>query len=473
MKSFLNSGRKNYIYIIHGFRTRADWLTDLQNDLLGQVSQQVETGAYYYGGFSLPMFLLRTRFAAPHVAGIANALEALTQEGYAISIIAHSFGTFLLYEALKSNPRIQIRSVILCGGILERYTPLDRMKGVQISGDLYNFCGRKDVVPVLAELSSRMFSASGTEGLFNRIVTNSFHNVGHSGFLKRDFWRAHWIPLISTGNFTRGNAKLPLRTKLLLDVSTHRVPALVLLALISGAMLYTLDVLFNLRAPWTCRILSCYVESVLTVKDYNNSIRNKENYLYFNETLTAYNLNHDRKTIAYPYAPQPAAIDPKVIDILDKNKIVEKIEQGDEEYYPLLVQNRLAAFVAQYQYKDPNEVPGGVAYTAAMLTKDVNIQVRMPPGVEIAELFGSKKESLFLLEQVPQSRKWKVSRRPTQCSFSGKDRILCEDVWLKPNERLVYCFSIKNWWGDGKKEEPDLNECRQYKEQAAHLEGTT
>src|SRR5947209_9894030 len=52
-----------YIYIIHGIRTRATWMPALQEDISSSFNDQVGSGAYYYGGFSLPMFLLRARLA--------------------------------------------------------------------------------------------------------------------------------------------------------------------------------------------------------------------------------------------------------------------------------------------------------------------------------------------------------------------------------------------------------------------------
>src|SRR5947209_3140436 len=92
-----------------------------------------------------------------------------------------------------------------------------------------------------------------------------------------------------------------------------------------GILTYLADIIINLRSPWACYIRTCYIDNVLTVKDYNNSIRRKDAYLYFNETLTAYNLNFDTDVSSYPYAPQANAIDPRVIDILNKNKPVEMI----------------------------------------------------------------------------------------------------------------------------------------------------
>jgi hypothetical protein len=464
---------KHYVYIIHGFRTRATWLPELQRDLHAALNGQVESSAYYYGGFSLGQFLLRSKFAEAHVVRISQKLEELTRKGYKTTVMAHSFGTHLLYEALKEDPNIKLRNVILCGSILGHYAPLDAMKGNQIDGTVYNFCGRRDPVPALAELSSRSFSATGTEGLFNLVTRNSFHDIGHSDFLKPAFWNLHWIPLLKGAPFKPQTAKLlPWYVKLLLNVSNHRLPTFLFTLVLVGTLIYLADTVINLRTVWACRFLDCYIDRVLTVKDYNNSIRRKDGYLYFNETLTAYNLNHDRDIVTYPYSPQINANDPEVIDILDKNKVVEqRTDSTGRRYYPLMAKNRLAAFVAKYKYENYEEVPGGVAYTASMLTRTVNIEVRMPQGVKIKEIYDGQREGLFLLERSDPKLKWSVSRRSYNCEFGSDNRIFCEDVWLRPNERLLYCFSLVNWRQQGETMTADKEECDSYRKQVLNALG--
>lgn len=190
------------VLLLHGIRTRAWWQGALSAFL------ERETGATVipikYGRFDLIRFLLPFRFSKKStVLRIERSIEdALHQYPHSeVTIIAHSFGTYALSEILINNPRIRLRRVVLCGAIIRKNFPWDRLYSqfseISKRKTIINECGLRDVWPLAAESLTWGYGASGVDGFGTVGVRDRYHDLGHSAFLSEEFARKYWVPLIN------------------------------------------------------------------------------------------------------------------------------------------------------------------------------------------------------------------------------------------------------------------------------------
>ena len=71
-----------------------------------------------------------------------------------LSIIAHSFGTYIIGEILKRGFDLQLHRLILCGSVLPQDFPWEQYQGRFDDDKVINRCGKADVWPVLAQSAS-------------------------------------------------------------------------------------------------------------------------------------------------------------------------------------------------------------------------------------------------------------------------------------------------------------------------------
>jgi hypothetical protein len=228
---------KIIVVVIHGIRTYAEWVTTLEEELSDCPHVVVKEAGY--GRFDVCQFLCPVYFrqAAVRVAK-AKILEAQADfVGYDLVVVAHSFGTYVLTEAMRDGI-IRPKRVILCGSVLKTNFPwakLPHCPQVDVNTGkeaIVNDCGDLDWWPVLAKFSTIGFGVAGTAGFKSSRVKDRHHRLGHSDYLSnvakpkswqfykkkvsknyseqpnlsgRDFMREFWRPFILTGEIVRPN----------------------------------------------------------------------------------------------------------------------------------------------------------------------------------------------------------------------------------------------------------------------------
>jgi pimeloyl-ACP methyl ester carboxylesterase len=136
--------------------------------------------------------------------------DTLSLDGItAVSVIGHSFGTWIFSRILMRCTDIRFRRVILCGNVIPDHFQWDRYKA-QIGdspdghGYVVNDCGIRDIWPVLAKSITWGYGSSGRFGFGHPRVADRFHNLGHSDFLTREFIQKYWIPFLKDGQILPG-----------------------------------------------------------------------------------------------------------------------------------------------------------------------------------------------------------------------------------------------------------------------------
>ncbi|QAU42217.1 TIR domain-containing protein [Bradyrhizobium guangdongense] len=198
---------KNHLVIlVHGIRTRASWM--------GTIAPVLERAGFAVGLTSFGRFGA-LRFLAPFGLFRSDPLSRVVEdintslmlykrkEGKPpekMSVISHSFGTYVISEILMKHPEFKWHRIIFAGSVVREDYKFSKV--VELFDDpLINEVGTRDFWPALAESAGWGY---GSVGAFqwNRpgTVTRFHKNYRHSDFLTPLFCEKYWVP------FLRGEA---------------------------------------------------------------------------------------------------------------------------------------------------------------------------------------------------------------------------------------------------------------------------
>lgn len=195
--------RDKLLLTIHGIRTHGKWQSDLNGEIRKYsrsfVPAEVKYGFFDLISFSIPW--LRQRQARQAAVQVKQIL--LDNADKEISIVAHSFGSLVLSEALKNTTLTSpVKHIILCGSPLPHNFDLQHL--IANSEVTVNECGTQDFVLVAAKSfllglgdAGRIgFRRSNAQGFINR-----YFKGGHSLYFEscsdtQSFAEKYWLPII-------------------------------------------------------------------------------------------------------------------------------------------------------------------------------------------------------------------------------------------------------------------------------------
>lgn len=192
---------KRVVITIHGIRTRGAWQKNLatvlaKNDM---VPYPLDYGRLGVFGFLTPC-VRESRLTWFHKEYDRIRKQEDVQRP---SIIAHSFGTYLVAELLSQNSEVKFDKIILAGGIAPNDFDWEaRFNNGQVLHVL-NEVAEKDIWPAVAKRVIPRAGCSGSAGFSSKIpgVEQRFSPIGHSGTFfesRYDEWaRCINTPLLS------------------------------------------------------------------------------------------------------------------------------------------------------------------------------------------------------------------------------------------------------------------------------------
>lgn len=194
-------GRPHTVCVtLHGIRTHGEWQEKLKL-LLDQNYDNIKTEVLSFGFKDVFTFIFPVFLKSRAKEYIKRQIDDLLPE-YRSSIrilVAHSFGTFIVANLLKSNPTYEFDRVILCGSIVPEKFDWETLKNFP-KGGLINDCGSEDIWPVLAKAGGTDYGDSGISGFTSHKVDDRYHKCGHDGFFDDDFMETFWLPFIADGH---------------------------------------------------------------------------------------------------------------------------------------------------------------------------------------------------------------------------------------------------------------------------------
>lgn len=183
---------------LHGIRTRGVWQKALA-PLLTQAGFIPYPLDYEY--FSAVGFLRKGSREAK-VEWLRKELEQIKarERVKRVSIIAHSFGTFMTAALIEKYHTIQFDKIILAGGIVRRDFDWEECFKREQVNFVRNDYGRLDIWPTMAQRWVAEMGSSGRDGFLpthpTRLEQNPFLKYSHSDYFCETHFKEHWIPTL-------------------------------------------------------------------------------------------------------------------------------------------------------------------------------------------------------------------------------------------------------------------------------------
>lgn len=188
---------KQVLILLHGIRTAAVWQESIRQIFKDTGVEVIPIG---YGYFDVLRFLVPGLREGP-VQHVASQIQSVKRDhpGASISVIAHSFGTYILSKLLYPDQGLRFKKIVLCGSIISTSYVWENVQGRPTRDFILNDVGTRDIWPVLAETFTWGYGSSGTFGFKNHALNDRFHNLTHSDFFEESWVRKYWISFICEG----------------------------------------------------------------------------------------------------------------------------------------------------------------------------------------------------------------------------------------------------------------------------------
>jgi len=198
----MTTDRDHYVIIIHGIRTQAEYQTKLASEIEANPNFKAITLGYEY----LDVLRFLTWGRGKPVEAVARKIRdcgLMSPKPQKLSIIAHSFGTYIVSKILEKHTDIVFDKVIFCGSIVPATFKWDRYPH-RFDTPLLNDCGMFDIWPVFAKFATWGYGPSGRFGFKSNRVRDRFHRFRHSDFFTGDFYNRYWKPFLEDGVIDEG-----------------------------------------------------------------------------------------------------------------------------------------------------------------------------------------------------------------------------------------------------------------------------
>src|SRR5579872_622464 len=188
------------VILVHGIRDFALWEAVVRGPLEQAHFTVAPTN---YGRLNLLKFL--TPFPFFRNSAIREVWDQIrivrqNKPNAKLSIIAHSFGTYVVANLMRQNFDIKFERVIFCGSVVPRKFPFVQIQDRFVQ-PILNEVGTRDIWPAIAESITIGYGSVGTYGFLQPLlVRDRWHNgADHGFFLNQDFCKKYWIPFLRDG----------------------------------------------------------------------------------------------------------------------------------------------------------------------------------------------------------------------------------------------------------------------------------
>jgi hypothetical protein len=198
-----NQAQNHVIILVHGIRDYAIWQEVIRKEL----SRHFVVESTNYGRFDLIRFLFPFGFFRNKaIEEVYNQiLDSMSlYPGARFSIIAHSFGTYVIAKIIQSRVNFTIHRVIFCGSILPYNFQFEHISH-RFTTPVINEVGNRDFWPAVAESVTWGYGSAGTYGFRRPRVRDRWHaKAGHGYFLNARFCNRYWVPFLREGTIVEG-----------------------------------------------------------------------------------------------------------------------------------------------------------------------------------------------------------------------------------------------------------------------------
>lgn len=198
---------RHVIALVHGIHDIGAWQATVSAEL---ASEGTHVAQIRYGHYPAARFLFPLNLSGAPVRKVVEGLRNLKEEfpNAHISVIGHSFGTYVVQQVLRYDHNLKLWKVLFCGSVADDLTDWAEFKhrigdGERPTKDfILNDCGTGDKWPVLGTAFGWYYGMAGVTGFSETHVTNRFHRGknggpgGHSLYFENEFVRTKWRPFL-------------------------------------------------------------------------------------------------------------------------------------------------------------------------------------------------------------------------------------------------------------------------------------
>lgn len=201
--------RRHVVVFLHGIRDNGEGFSATVNALKREIENtheearvDLEPLQYDRIGILRAIFLLMTGKYPNAAKTTANNIKNIySMTGVTrVSIVAHSFGTYIVTKILENDDQIKFHHIITCGSVADPNFPWG--KYTNRFSSIVNDCGKADWVVRLAGLLKWLgpigrFGISGTHGFNVWPARNRWHSgIRHGDFFKKRFNIRYWSQIL-------------------------------------------------------------------------------------------------------------------------------------------------------------------------------------------------------------------------------------------------------------------------------------
>lgn len=192
---------------VHGLLSDASW----NSHIVPIASSQGWTVAPYYYGYQTPDILFSENKRKSAVDAFRDWIFEINQtfgRNTNISIIAHSFGTYLVgkyLDGFKDMPPVTFNSIILTGSILNESFDWTACAGKKVARVRNEIAPNDQWVKWMPEKKwlglDPLFGQAGIQGFKDKsqILTQHENSIfDHNNVIKRDVITSHWLPYLNS-----------------------------------------------------------------------------------------------------------------------------------------------------------------------------------------------------------------------------------------------------------------------------------
>ncbi len=192
---------KIIVFTIHGFNTRGNWKNTfapiLSNETDGEkyIYHPWDYGTFIFGLFNSYSRKQKVKEFHDFYNKTINEYETRPE----VCIVAHSFGTYIVGNAIKKFPEVKFDRIILLGSVLQCDFPWNDLGNRFMN--VLNIIGRSDIALLFASFIPGLGSA-GRDGFRNKapgIYEHKEEFSDHSDLFGDNYMKNIWIPFLRDG----------------------------------------------------------------------------------------------------------------------------------------------------------------------------------------------------------------------------------------------------------------------------------
>jgi CheY-like chemotaxis protein len=203
---------KRIVYSVHGIETNGDWQNELAQNLNLDNKEFIHF-PYEYNFFPSFSFLIPP-LRWVEVNRFKKELEYMARKhpDCTITLIGHSFGTYLIANALENisqNTTPSFDRIILCGSVLKSSFNWDNIICRHKIKNILNDCSLNDKPLILSQAIAIGLGMAGRVGFkrkYGHVIINRYFKGGHSDFFNSEIF-GHWENFIKNGAVTSVNKR--------------------------------------------------------------------------------------------------------------------------------------------------------------------------------------------------------------------------------------------------------------------------